>query len=100
VRVINRSAQALAAAREFQPHLVLLDVDMPGKDGGAVAHEIDADPVLHGTPVVFLTSLVSRADTKGELTVRGGMRYLAKPVDPAVLIATLDRLLAAQPLAA
>lgn len=94
VRVVNRSAQAHAAAREFQPDLVLLDIDMPGKDGGEVAYEINADPLLHGTPVLFLTSLVSRTDTKGELTLRGGMRYLSKPVDPAALVATVDRVLA------
>ena len=100
VRVINRSAQALAAAHEFQPHLVLLDVDMPGKDGGDVAKEIDADPLLHGTPVLFLTSLVSQADTKGGVVLRGGMRFLSKPVDPAALVATVDSLLAADRMAA
>lgn len=96
VRVVNRSAQAVAAARDFQPHLVLLDVDMPGKDGGDVANEIDADPILHGTPVLFLTSLVARAETRSGIADRGGMRFLPKPVDPAVLVQTVDALLATE----
>ena len=94
VRAENRSALALAAAREFRPEMILLDVDMPGKDGGEVAREIQADPVLRGVPIVFLTSLVSSAEAGGGETLRGGMRFLAKPVNLKLLIDTVDRVLA------
>ena len=90
VRVENRSAHALAAAREFRPELVLLDVDMPGKDGGDVAAELKADPTLRNVPIVFLTSLVTQADAG----VRGGMHFLSKPVSLKSLIETVDRMLA------
>jgi len=90
VRVENRSALALAAALEFSPELVLLDVDMPGKDGGDVAAEIQAEPTLRGVPIVFLTSMVSAA----EAGVRGGMYFLSKPVGLKSLIETVDRMLA------
>jgi len=96
VRVENRSAQALAVAKEFRPDLVLLDVDMPGKDGGQVAAEIEAEPALRGTPVVFLTSLISRAEAGARETVRGGELFLAKPVNPKVLVEMVDRLLAVE----
>ena len=94
VRVENRAALALSAAREFRPEMILLDVDMPGKDGGDVAREIQADPALRGVPIVFLTSLVSPAEAGGGATLRGGMRFLAKPVNIKVLIETVDRVLA------
>lgn len=94
VRVENRSALALSAARAFRPDMVLLDVDMPGKDGGEVALEIQGEPMLRGVPIVFLTSLVSTAEAGQRETVRGGMRFLAKPVDPRVLVETVDRVLA------
>jgi two-component system, OmpR family, response regulator len=94
VRVENRSALALAAAREFHPDLVLLDVDMPGKDGGEVAREIQAEPALRGVPILFLTSLISPAEAGERESLRGGMRFLAKPVNPKVLIDTVDRVLA------
>lgn len=94
VRVENRSYHALAVAKEFLPDLVLLDVDMPGKDGGEVAAEIKADPVLGGIPVVFLTSLISQAEAGDGETIRGGNHYLAKPVNPKVLVETVKRLLA------
>jgi CheY-like chemotaxis protein len=96
VRVENRSAHAVAAAREFRPDMILLDIDMPGKDGGEVASELNADLALRDTPILFLSSLVSRAEAGERETIRGGERFLAKPVDPKVLIDAIDRILAAE----
>ena len=62
VREENRSFAALATAREFRPQFVLMDVDMPGKDGGDVAAEFRADPDFARTPLVFLTSLVASTE--------------------------------------
>ena len=93
VRVENRSANALTAAQEFRPDMVLLDVDMPGKDGGAVAREIHAQPTTRHLPILFLTSLVSRSEAGDRETVRGGMPFLAKPLDPKVLVDVVARLL-------
>jgi CheY-like chemotaxis protein len=94
VLVENRSSQALARAREYKPDVILLDVDMPGKDGGEVARDMAADPVLRGIPVLFFTSLISRQEAGTQAVVRGSYRYLAKPVNPQVLVETLDLLLA------
>ena len=96
VRVENRSAHAVTAAREFRPEMILLDVDMPGKDGGQVARELKDDTTLRATPILFFTSLISHAEAGERETVRGGMRFLAKPVDPKVLIDTVDRILAGE----
>ena len=96
VRVENRSALALSAACEFRPDMILLDVDMPGKDGGEVAREIQAEPALCGVPILFFTSLISREEAGEHETMRGGMRFLAKPVNPKALIAAVDRVLAGE----
>src|SRR5688572_9190729 len=87
VREENRSFAALATAQEFRPHLVLLDVDMPGKDGGMVAAELAADPIVGGTPFIFVTSLVK----SHEAGVRGTTRFLSKPVAPAALLAAVEQ---------
>ena len=93
VRVENRSALAVSAAREFRPHLILCDVDMPGKDGGELARDFHAVPALEDVPILFLTSLISRTEAGPHGSVRAGMRFLAKPVNPTMLIDTLDLVL-------
>ncbi|MEO6740446.1 MAG: response regulator [Chthoniobacteraceae bacterium] len=93
VRAENFPARALAAALAFKPHLILLDVDMPGKDGGEVAHDIHAQPQLADVPIIFLTSLVSGAEAGKGPVNRGGMLFLAKPADPAVLKAAVEECL-------
>ena len=91
VRVENVGSRGVAAAREFLPDLIFLDIVMPDTDGGTVAAEIQADPVLRGTPVVFLTALVSRDETGGESRQIGGYPFLAKPVHPDAILACIDQ---------
>src|ERR1035441_6077605 len=68
VREENDAKAALATAEEFQPHLILLDVMMPGLDGGDLAACFQASPKLKAVPIVFLTAAV----TKGEVEASGG----------------------------
>jgi CheY-like chemotaxis protein len=93
--VENRPHHVLAAARAFQPELILLDVDMPGKDGGEVAREIRGDSSLMKTPIIFLTSLVARKEA-GMLKIGGTSALcMAKPVEPAALLEAIENTLAA-----
>jgi CheY-like chemotaxis protein len=97
----NRSGSAVATARSVKPNIVLLDVDMPGKDGGEIAREMAADSQLRQTPVMFVTSLISQEEGGEEEIMRSGKWFLAKPVKPSVLIRAVDRLLTAvSPIAA
>ena len=82
----NQALQALAAAREFQPDLILLDVMMPEMDGAEIAGEIQSDPALHDVPIVFLTAMVTNKETGGESLVSGGQTFVAKPVNLDKLI--------------
>ena len=99
VLVENRSAHALAVARDFLPDMILLDVDMPGKDGGDVARELQSDSELHSVPIVFLTSLVPRAEGGEHSVMRGGMTFLSKPASLKVLLETVDRVLSGRGIA-
>jgi CheY-like chemotaxis protein len=92
VLIVNESVRALAAALQFRPDVMLLDVDMPGKDGGDLAREAACDQHLRGIPILFLTGLVSHEEAGDSPLERGGMKFLAKPVEPALLLATVDRL--------
>jgi CheY-like chemotaxis protein len=88
------SRRALAVARHFRPELMLLDVDMPHKDGGDLAREMKSDPVLRDVPVLFLTGLLSKSEAGNGEVECGGMPFLAKPVMPEVLLASVGKLVA------
>lgn len=81
VRVENHGSQGLAAAREFGPDLILLDVMMPDMEGPEVAEQIRDDQKIGKTPIVFLTSIVSREETKARSGVIGGPNFIAKSED-------------------
>ncbi len=90
VRVENVGSSAVAAAREFQPDLIFMDIVMPDADGGTLAAEIQADPILRGTPLVFLTALLSPREERGGRLELGGYPFLAKPVDPEIVLASIE----------
>jgi CheY-like chemotaxis protein len=81
VRTENVATSALAAAEAFRPNLILLDVAMPGLDGGALARQIQDTPALHQVPIVFLTALATKEEVSKWQGTRGGLPFLAKPVN-------------------
>lgn len=85
----NDSARAHLSARNFRPDLIFLDVVMPDRDGGEIAAQIQADPELHGTPIIFLTALVTRAEAKTGLHI-DGHPFLAKPINIQELINAIE----------
>lgn len=93
VMIVNHALQALPAAVKFQPSLMLLDVDMPSKSGGDIAREAAMDARLRHVPVLFLTGLVSREEAGSQQLESGGMRFLAKPVDAALLLSAVAELI-------
>lgn len=90
VREENKATYALAAAREFKPDLILLDVIMPAMDGGDVAAQIKKDRHLKDTPIVFLTATVSQSEAGEAGLNSGGALFLAKPVSLENLIHCLN----------
>lgn len=91
VRVENWPEDALKAAREFKPDIVLLDIIMPRMPGGNVAAAIDQDPELKGTPIVFLTAAVRRQVVEDHEGSIGDHPCLVKPVPVEEVIAAIER---------
>jgi CheY-like chemotaxis protein len=61
VMIVNESVRALAAALQFRPDVMLLDVDMPEKDGGDLTREAANDSRLRNIPILFFPgSLATR----------------------------------------
>ena len=80
VREENDARAALATAEMFQPHLILMDVMMPGMDGGELAACFQAHPTLKPVPIVFLTAAVTKGEVEAGGGRVGGVPFLAKPV--------------------
>src|SRR5262245_20916057 len=91
VRVENWPEDALQAAREFKPDLILLDIIMPRMPGGNVAALIDADPQLKGTPIVFLTAAVRKHQVEENEGIICDHPCLAKPASVEEVIAMIEK---------
>ena len=87
----NVAPQTLATAEAFRPDLILLDVMMPGVDGGELASQLQASPRLKRVPIVFLTAAVKKEEVASHGGLIGGLQFLAKPVDLAEVITCLER---------
>ena len=85
----NDALKAHQSARNFGPDLILLDIMMPQRDGGDIAAQIEADPGLQRTPIIFLTALVTKAEAKAGLLIQGHP-VLAKPVNIPELINRIE----------
>ena len=91
VRTENSGNAAVAAARAFRPDFILLDVMMPGVDGGEVAARLKEEKELQNIPVVFLTAIVEKEETAPTGSDIGGCEYLAKPVKLEDLVACIEK---------
>lgn len=86
--------QGLALAAQVRPALILLDIQLPGMDGYAVARALKADPALAPTPVLAVTSYAMAHD-RAQALAAGCDGYLEKPIDPETFVASVERHLAA-----
>jgi CheY-like chemotaxis protein len=77
-------AEGIARAREDKPDIILLDLMMPGMDGGATFRALREDPLTSAIPVIFLTAagLTYEVAHMEDLGAKG---VLLKPFDPMTL---------------
>ena len=84
-RVATSGPAAIDAFREYNPHLVLLDLNLPGLDGIAVCRKIRE---TSGTPIVMLTARTDTQDIVAGLEA-GADDYVEKPFNDKVLVARI-----------
>ena len=95
VQVLNYALHAIQAARDFRPHLILLDYIMPGMDGGDVCGRLRQDPRLCSIPVIMITALVSNKEMREDGTLeRNGHVMVAKPIQFSKLLQCIEERLA------
>ena len=89
----NRSSLAVQTARDFAPDLIVLDLNMPELDGTDVALDLSRDKNLRGTPILFMTSLVSEKEAAQGKRI-DGFPCMAKPATIGGLIGSIEKHLA------
>ncbi|MGZ8898833.1 MAG: response regulator [Limisphaerales bacterium] len=89
--VVNDSTEAVQAAERFTPDIVLLDVMMPGLDGGDVADRLHAVPKFRSVPIIFLTAAVKRQEVRAHAGLCGGIPFIAKPIEFEEVLTEIDK---------
>ena len=83
--------EAIDKIRAERPHLILMDVVMPGANGFQVTRSIARDPELAAIPIIICSSKNQETDRIWGMR-QGARDYLIKPVDPALLLASIASL--------
>jgi CheY-like chemotaxis protein len=72
--------EAIRKVASFQPDLILMDIQMPGKDGLEVTHELKANPATRHIRIVAFTAFAMRGD-EAKMRTAGCDGYVSKPID-------------------
>jgi two-component system, cell cycle response regulator DivK len=82
----------LELAAKICPDLILLDIQLPGMDGYAVARALKGDPRLKSTPIVAVTSYAMVGDRERVLAA-GAEGYIEKPINPDTFMEEVESFL-------
>lgn len=92
VHTSNNGKDAIDLAIEHQPHIIVLDIMMPGMDGIEACRIIRSNKTLKNTAITFLTA---RGEDYSQIEgfEAGADDYIKKPVSPRVLVSRIKALL-------
>jgi two-component system, cell cycle response regulator DivK len=91
VRTAADAVEALDILRERRPHLILMDIQLPGIDGLELTRRLKADSATDRIIIIGLTAYAMKGDEE-RILAAGCDAYIAKPIDTRTLpgvIATL-----------
>jgi CheY-like chemotaxis protein len=91
VCVENRPENALEVARQFRPHVALLDVIMPRMSGPCLAAALLADPELRVIRILFLTAAAAPLMNDEMASGLLGFPCITKPASMAEILAQLEK---------
>ena len=84
---------AVTLLQEYQPDVMLLDIEMPRMDGYELARHIRSTPELSAIPIIMITSRTGDKHRNRALEL-GVKRYLGKPYQEAELLENIYTVLA------
>src|SRR5437870_4215591 len=97
VRTAADATEAMEVIGGYQPHLILMDIQMPGIDGVELTRRLKADPATADIRILALTAYAMKGDEERFLAA-GFDGYLPKPIDTRALPDAAAAYLAATPL--
>lgn len=89
VTTLNSGSQVLQTAKSLQPHLILLDIELPDADGIELCQGLSDDDQTCEIPVVLLSG-TERSDVVRAARSAGSRFFLRKPYDPNTLALVVD----------
>ena len=89
------AAQAMERALSTQPHLILMDIQLPDFSGFEAARLIRQNPAIAHIPIVGCTAVFG-PEMRPEALAAGMVEYLQKPISSALLMATVEKFIAAE----
>lgn len=90
VRAVNWGEDALPAAREFHPDIMLLDIIMPQMPGGNVVALFEAEAEFQNLPIVFMTAAIQRSRLAENDGIVSGKPCLAKPASLEEIVKMIE----------
>jgi two-component system, cell cycle response regulator DivK len=90
VHAARDGREGIDRAAEIRPDLILLDIQLPGMDGYAVAGHLRENVDLARVPIVAVTSYAMIGDREKALAA-GCTGYIEKPVDPDTFLQEVER---------
>jgi signal transduction histidine kinase/DNA-binding response OmpR family regulator len=88
VRIANEGMAALKIAEDFRPHVVLLDIGLPGMNGFEVAHRLRTQPECREALLIALTGY-GEAESRSRSAQAGFDFHMVKPADVKLLLSML-----------
>jgi CheY-like chemotaxis protein len=79
VAIARNGLEAVQLAKQYQPALIVMDIQMPEMDGLEATRRIRADQALNMTPIIALTALAMPGD-RDRCLAAGANEYMTKPV--------------------
>ena len=98
VLTATNAEAGVALAREEQPDLVLMDIQLPGMDGLQATALLKGDEATRAIPVIALTALAMKGD-EARIRAAGCDGYIAKPLAYKDFLATISAQLVKAPAA-
>ncbi|WP_419826961.1 response regulator [Sphingomonas sp.] len=95
-RAVRDGRDALAAAREFAPDMIVMDIQLPHVSGLEIIAAMQAEPALARIPIMAVTAYATPQDEE-RVRAAGAAAYVSKPISVMRFIDAIEALAAGSP---